>query len=237
MNSNDKDPFKKMSLDFSSSKEKEITEEKSEEIKIQNHNVNTSINNNNTIPFVEFEKNKKSKTMKPKLEARWRLIKIMGWIFVIILSIIFGMFAIFRFFGDSDSAFLGFIHQVRLDDTDNSLATKYFFTAVGYSFEAGLFIFFILYSVKMSIKNYIPYLAWRKETAPKRIENKISKVKISYENAKTIALSIGIKIKHYSYDGLTQSKELKKRKENLKKLKNKISKSQEKTRKKINSKK
>ena len=103
MNSNDKDPFKKMSLDFSSSKEKEITEEKSEEIKIQNHNVNTSINNNNTIPFVEFEKNKKSKTMKPKLEARWRLIKIMGWIFVIILSIIFGMFAIFRFFGDSDS--------------------------------------------------------------------------------------------------------------------------------------
>lgn len=191
----------------------------------EEHKLNTrkilddiSITNETTI-----EISRKSEVITQK-RAYWLLACVVGWLFLTSLSVLFGINSIWSFIGNGtdQSSLLGFIKEVSKEDVNAGKATKYFFQAIAYSFEAGLFIFFIVYSIKMSIKNYIPYSKWYKSTEPLRLEKELRNLKEKQERTKQAAANAGIRYKEKTYDEKEIKKEISLRKKDTRSLDRKI---------------
>lgn len=241
----DRDPFEKMKLSFEEeNKEKTTTaeiimesitnvthveEENSSEVRLNEANVNSTLDN--SITFVEHEEETKEKKKAKKVKkekkktkgslAKWDLVKSISWMFVVALAIGFGVATILEF-ADSLETFI----KVVQDETATTASQISKFWPVFFRiWEAGLFVFFILYGIKMSIKTMIPFLKWRKETAPERAKAKLASATKKEDDTKAVAITLGIKYKEVIYDeDMEPEKELNLRIKNTKKLQKKINK-------------
>lgn len=188
----------KMDLDF---------EDKNKNLDKGNEKFN-SISESETVEFVleddinlEIKNEKPEKKRTPQSLAIWSLVKSIGWMFLIVLSLIFGSLAI----RDFSVELQNFIDEVQIENNGWN-ATGQFFIMFSYIFEAGLFVFFIVYSTKMSFKNMIPFIIWRNQTKPERIGKKIILIKSKFEVTKQTAVDNGINFKRKEFKGELGSK-------------------------------
>lgn len=94
------------------------------------------------------------------------------WISIMVLSIIFGVVAIWEFI-DPLISFIKEVTPKEGEEINNWEATKLFFVAFARSFEAFLFAFFIFFSLKMFNVKQKPWKEWYLATEPERIANEL----------------------------------------------------------------
>lgn len=154
------------------------------------------------------------------------------WGIALILSIAFGAATIWDF----TQVIFDFIDKAIGDDKDVWEATKLFFIAFGRVFEAGLFIFFIIFSgVKLTV-NLAPWLAYRKQTEPARNAEKIAKLTKEREKLLAKLHNKGGEINLSEYQGNDQTKKIASLSKNNSKIAKQISKLNSKSNKKSKSK-
>lgn len=142
------------------------------------------------------------------------------WALVLILSILFGATTIWDF----TDGILNFIDSAFGDDKDGWEATRLFLIAFGRLFEAGLFIFFIIFSgVKLTV-NMAPWSAYRKETEPARNSEKIAKLTKEREKLLDKLHKKGGEINLSEYQGADQNKKIASLSKNNSKISKEISK-------------
>lgn len=229
MNTNENDVNNKMDLNFEN-QDNNLQSENETNIKVQSNNDGTieylidktnEMNINLKMDKIENKEvliNKKKEKMPTK-----NLLLMIGWIFILILSIIFGADAI-RLFVDKIDKFINAVN----DDNDNMeqklSATGAFFSMIAYAFEAVLFIFFIVYSSKKIVKNYIPFGKYRKETKPIRDENNLNKLKKTNSKLTKAYRKYNINYHEQNFANQTTTSQIKSYKGENKILKNELKK-------------
>lgn len=169
----------------------------------------------------EEKEPKQPKTRQPKTIARRSLERAICWIIVLVLSLFFGGDAIWQFV----EKLLDFIDATSDDALE---ATRLFFVALAYIFEAILFTFFIIYSIIKMIINLKPWVAYRKETEGDRYDVKISKARTAEKKLIGKLDAFDVKKQPAQYAGVDKKKELKAIEDNISALEKKLEKVKEK---------
>lgn len=126
------------------------------------------------------------------------------WIFICVLSIIFGITSIVGFTNNV----LDFVSEITAEEINFWGATTTFFKAFLNSFEALLFIFFIIFSLAKFRENRKPWTQWWIDTEPIRIAEALKKeIEINNKN-RSRANSLAIPYMPIVYTGTTNKEEL-----------------------------
>lgn len=155
--------------------------------------------------------------------ARRSLTRSILWVLILILAIIFGTMSILDFL----KPFTKFIDLAGGDNKDSWESARQFLIAFGYSFEAFLFFFIMVYSTIKIIFNLKPWLKFRGETAPSRNADKIARLTIEKEKLTAKLQKHGGEISLKEYHGEDQKKKISDLIKNNEKIKKAIAKASE----------
>ncbi len=145
----------------------------------------------------DLAKAAEKKAKKHRLYSFW-------WIFIIILSLIFGVESIWKFV----VIMKDFVGQVTAEDTAVLDATWTFIQAFFNSFGALLFSFFIFLSVKKYHDNHKPWKEWWIDTEPLRIKEQLKKEVENNIQLRVRANALRVSYLPIPFTGTTDKEEL-----------------------------
>ncbi len=147
-------------------------------------------NDSSATPEVEVEK-KQTKKQKEKIAKKHRLLSFL-WVFIAVLSIIFGADAIITFAGNISDV-------IEKQNNDESIF-KPVIQSILSSGEALLFSFFIIFSMIKYSFNHKVWIKWWDETEPERIKVAITKEKEDNTRFLTRINALGLYYTHVPKD-------------------------------------
>ncbi len=132
---------------------------------------------NDPVQNTDLTVDEKTKAAKEEKQARKHKRISHYWVVICVLSMIFGFTAIWAFAGDIQTIISSIKDHRNDGDTSVWNITVDFFYAFLDSFEALLFVFFIVFSMKKYSQNHKPWVKWWDDTEPIRIANWIKEEK------------------------------------------------------------
>ncbi len=207
---NENDPFKKMDLNFNGENHENDFNKQREQISAQNIQQQNQTNFNNENQRMTLNENQNSfkndeiedkhKKLEKESNAKKHRRISYQWIAILLLSIVFGFTSIWNFGQD-----IANIIDKLSDDNSNFWSNLSAFLSMFLdSFEAVLFIFFIIYSLKRYLINRKPWIDWWVETEPERIRLELKKEINLNNKLRERVNELSIPFLPRTYDGTTE---------------------------------